>query len=113
MHIKYIEEFIEASIQRESAIEKGNARVANKNYDRQMEIVEDWRNNSDVDMKTLEVYLEHENDSVKLDIAFILLPVLPEKAEEVLEKLSLKKGSPARFDAEMTLREWRKGHLKF
>lgn len=42
----------------------------------------------------------------------MLIPVLPEKAENVLEALAFKRGN-ASFDAKMLLQEWRKGNLKF
>jgi hypothetical protein len=41
-----------------------------------------------------------------------LIPILPERAKEVLQALAAGRGTIA-FNAEMTLSEWEKGNLKF
>lgn len=41
------------------------------------------------------------------------LDFAPEKGEPVLESLAGVQGSLIGFDAEMTLKEWRKGELRF
>ena len=105
--MKNQEKFIELIIKKEKAIEAGNAKIANINYDKISKIVEDWREDPEVDP-----LLEHEEDYVKYSTAFVLIPILPEKAENVLETLASKRGNVS-FDARMLLQEWRKGNLKF
>lgn len=111
MDNKLIEEYVEAAINYGESIEKGNSKEANKNATKMHEI----RNK----IKQVENYhnwfiplLNHENDYVKLYSAYLLLQVVPEKAEIVLVELS-KKRKLLGFEAKMTLKEWRKGNLKF
>lgn len=112
MAIKNQEKFIELITKKEKAIEAGNAKIANINYDKISKIVEEWREDPEVDLRELEPLLEHEEDYVKYSTAFVLIPILPEKAENVLEALASKRGNVS-FDARMLLQEWRKGNLKF
>ena len=55
--------------------------------------------------------LYYENDYVKLDAAFELLPIHTEEAENVLFELSQKKGRITTTSARITLERWQKGEL--
>ena len=109
--MKLLEEFIEAVQQRNQALDIGNAKIANRNYDKISAIRKEWEKDG-IDLKELSPLLNHEDDAVKSMTAFILLPILQSEAEETLEILSTKKGQVS-FEAEMTLKEWKKGNLKF
>jgi hypothetical protein len=57
--------------------------------------------------------LDHENPYVRSWAAGYTLQISPLRAEKILEELADIKSKPVGFNAEMTLREWRKGNLKF
>lgn len=57
--------------------------------------------------------LDHENPYVRSWAAGYTLQIFPLRAEKILEELTDIKSKPVGFNAEMTLREWRKGNLKF
>lgn len=106
-----LKEFIEAVQQRNQALEIGNAKIANMNYDKINAIRKVWKKDG-VDLKELRPLLKHEDDAVKSTTAFILLPILTNEAEQTLEIVATKRGVVG-FEAGMTLKEWRKGNLKF
>ncbi|WP_024293808.1 DUF2019 domain-containing protein [Lacrimispora indolis] len=57
--------------------------------------------------------LNHDDPYVRSWAAGYTLQISPVNAEKTLEELSNIKGRPVAFNSEMTLREWRKGNLKF
>ncbi|MCL2360112.1 MAG: DUF2019 domain-containing protein [Candidatus Bathyarchaeota archaeon] len=57
--------------------------------------------------------LEHENPYVRSWAAGYTLQIDPAKSEQTLEEVANIKGRMVAFSAEMTLKEWRKGNLKF
>lgn len=57
--------------------------------------------------------LDHENPYVRSWAAGYILQISPLRAEKTLEELANIKSRPVGFNAEMTLREWKKGNLKF
>jgi hypothetical protein len=56
--------------------------------------------------------LDHPSNAVRAWAAFHALEFAPQEAEPVLEDLSKIPGIEG-LDSEITLREWRKGTLKF
>lgn len=108
--MKMLKEFIDAVQKRNQALNIGNAKIANINYDKVSEIRKMWEKEC-IDLKELRYLLNHEDDAVKNMVAFILLPILPNEAEQTLGVISTKRGQEA-FEAEMILKEWRKGNLK-
>ena len=80
--MKNQEKFIELIIKKEKAIEAGNAKIANINYDKISKIVEDWREDPEVDLRELEPLLEHEEDQTPLScrqsLFFPSIPLLSE-----------------------------------
>lgn len=107
-----IEEYIQLTISRGEALEEGNSKKANKQFDKIRKIEKELKLDSDLYVKYFEPLLEHENDYVKVNAAYSLLPLTTKKSEKVLAELSKKRGLMA-FEAEMTLQEWKKGNLKF
>lgn len=109
---KSVADFIDAAIKREDALEYGNAKIANKKYAEMEKIRKQWMKDPDRLLELLEPLLNHENDAVRLHAAFTLLRIIPERCEGVMEEIASKDGEVA-FEAEMTLREWKNGRLKF
>ena len=93
------------------ASETGNYRKANKAHDiiRKCEKYL-YDNNS---MILLEKYLNDPIPGVRVWIALDLLPIIPEKAIEVLEEIANGSYGVAKIDASDILNEWNKGTLVF
>lgn len=109
---KLLTDFINAAIKRETALECGNVKIANKKYAEMDRIREQWMEEPEGLPELLEPLLAHESDAVKLAAAFTLLRFTPEQCECVMEEIASKGGDTA-FEAEMTLREWKNGRIKF
>lgn len=106
------EEYIDAILKREKALETGNARVANRYYDKIADIIDKLKEENTKELMKLKPLLEHEEVSVRFTTAFYLLQIIPEDAERILEDISQTRNRSS-FEAEMTLREWRKGNISF
>lgn len=106
-----LKEFIEAIQKRNQALEIGNAKIANINYDKINAIRAIWEREG-VDLKELKFLLNHKEDAMRTMTAFVLLPILTDEAEQTLEFIATKRGSVG-FEAGMILKEWKKGNLKF
>ena len=106
-----IEKFAQAAIQEADAAQKGNSKDADK-YGRKMRELAIKLYETDR-ISELEVLLNHDNLSVRGNAAIKLLPFSTEKAENVLEELAKNRGETICFVAEVTLKEWRKGNIKF
>ena len=107
-----IEKYITASINYGVAQEEGNARKVNRNASAMRKIMKQIKMKDPCYVEKLECLLEHENDYVRLHVAFDLLPALTDKAEKTLLDLLNKRGLLG-FEAKMTLQEWKKGNLSF
>ena len=106
------EEYIDAILKRDKALSIGNAKIANKYYDKIAGLVNDLKRSNIDELLKLQPLLEHEEVSVRFITAFYLLQIIPEEAENVLEHIANEKNKVS-FDAKMTLREWRKGNIVF
>lgn len=106
-----LENFIDFSEQHGYWADVGNTGKINEYHDNLIETIKSIRNN-DPELTILVPLLQHENDSVKSWAATYLLPYNESESIAVLENISRKKGWIA-FSAEMVLKEWRKGRLKF
>lgn len=104
---KIIEKYVKASIKYGEAQREGDSKTVNRQAAIVRKIREQLKQNSVYGIEKLEPLLEHENDYVKLKTAFSLLPLLPNKAEKVLQELTSKEGLLG-LEAEMTLQEWKK-----
>ena len=105
-----ISDFVDASINNGIAQEDGNANQANKYY-RVIEKRKKWLIDHDElcnpDFLKL---LNHENDYVRLHVSCALLHVKDREALNTLSYLSKKMGILG-FTAEMTISEYKKGHI--
>ena len=112
--LNLIQIFEKNAIKQYEALEKGNARIANKCFNNLNSIIKELYKNKE--LETLKILLSHNNINVRCQAAIALLIVEPERAEKELEKISLcvglKTGTIAGI-AKMTLQEWRKGNIKF
>lgn len=103
--------FIDNAIIEGECTEKGDHKKGNKAFDIIAKVAKKIKQ-LDPKFNVLLPLLKHKNDSVKLHAAFYLLPYQIKLAERVLKKISKNNGLVA-FTAEMTLKEWKAGRLKF
>lgn len=105
---KYIDLIVEWGI----AQEEGDSKKSNKIYDKKNKFYHEIKENINLYINDLIISLNNENDYVKSEIAFLLLPYKTEEAKKALEEVSIKRGTVA-FTAKMTLKLWNEGKLKF
>ncbi len=108
---KLIDQYVDVAINSGKAKEEGDYKSVNSYYDIIQRIRIEMKKDPQYVVK-LEPLLQHDNEYVRLEAAFDLLPILTERAENVLSELSKKRGLNG-FEAEMTLQEWKKGNLRF
>ena len=102
--------FKEAAAKQAQGTEIGNSKMANRNYDILINIINYLKQNDSLD-KLLEL-LEDQNVGVRIWAAAYLLPIHEKEATMVLKEIE--KGSDIHsLDAETTLSEWRRGNIKF
>ena len=101
--------FEKYSISKGEAIDSGNSKVANKNYDRIESIVKFLRENQE--LSQLAVFYNHPNAHVRLNAAAYLLPVFEKESLKIMKNITKEKGIVS-LDAEMTIKEWKNGNLK-
>ncbi len=111
MERKIIQKYVDLVIKRGIFQEEGNSKESNKLYDKIEKYRKTMKDNMELYIEDLKNLLNHENDYVRLTTAFTLLPFLEKKSEDVLEKISIKRGLVG-FSAKMILQEWKKGNLK-
>jgi len=58
-------------------------------------------------------YLKHENHHIRLSVAYILLPLYTEESKTVLYEIAKGDYGLSGLSAEMILRQWQKGELKY
>lgn len=104
-----LELFEKAAIKQSEAIDKGNSKVANYNYDIMVEVAKFLRANKS--LKELSVFYEHPNISVRSFAAAYLLPIDEENSIRVLDEI-VKMKVLGSFDAKMTIQEWKNGNLR-
>lgn len=100
--------YIESCIKHGAATLKGDGKLANKAYD-EINIIGNKILNQDPSV--LLHLLKHENSSVRLWTATILLKYFPKPALKVLKKLQ-KENSILGFNAKHTIIEWQNGKLR-
>ena len=104
-----LKSFEELELKRDDALENGNSRVANRCYDKVQEIAKFLREAQD--LSQLAVFYDHPNLGVRLSAAAFLLPLYEKRSLKVMKEISKHKGIAA-FEAEMTIKAWKKGDLK-
>lgn len=99
--------FEKYSISRGKALEAGNSKVANYNYDRIGDVVDFLR--EEKDLSKLSVFYNHPNAFVKLSAAAYLLPVFEKESLKAMKEIT--KGIVS-LNAEITIKEWKNGNLR-
>ena len=107
----YIDKFIKLCIKAFDAQELGNSCLVNNCNKNILKIAQKLYLLDEI--SELVPLLYHEHVSVRYNAAVKLLPFETAQAEAVLEELASKKGALTYFSAELMLKEWRKGTLKF
>lgn len=93
------------------ALMEGDSRNCNKSYGKLMKLIKVIRGNGEKGNAALASLMNDEDDGgVKLCSATHLLNSNNQKAEQILQELSIKEGMLG-FEAGMTLKEWGKGNL--
>lgn len=109
---KMLFEYVNACIKAEEAQENGDSKNFNKQHRVIQKIRKELKENQEYGIEKLLPYLEHLSPFVRLETAFSVIPVAPERAKKVLNQLKEIRGLTG-YSAEMTLTEWEKGNLKF
>lgn len=91
------------------ATETGEYKVVNKSHDTIRKCINFIREQNKMDL--LLNFLDHENSSVRLWAAYALLPIYTKKCEKTLKDIRKKDKGIIGGDAELTLKEWKKGNL--
>jgi hypothetical protein len=106
------ERYLAKVIEHGRCSESGDFRKGNAAYDAMTAALKELRQRADRGESPLLELLNHPNNWVKLAASTHLLPLRPELASEVLEKIASGPRTEARFGARIVLREWRSGKLK-
>ena len=103
----------EASGLHGEASRTGNSRTANAQYKRIVAAWKELRGRGEEGRAALLRLMGNSNPDVRMWAASHVLEFDPGAAKAELERLASGPSSLVRFDAEMTLKEWRAGNLKF
>jgi HEAT repeat protein len=107
-----VDAFAEAAEKRGAALANGSPDIANREFDRCVEIYRSLKRTGLAATDALLALLERKNLDVRLAAASLLLEFHPERAETVLRDLSTERGLVG-FTAQMTLEEWSAGRMSF
>ena len=103
--------FEENSIKKALTLETGNYKVGNKCFDNIIKCLSYLYKQGKLEM--LEPFLTHENAGVRETAAYAYLYVCPQKGEDVLSEIANGNYGFLSINAEMTLKEWKDGRLRF
>lgn len=103
----------EAAALHGQASRDGDHRAANAQYKRLTASWKELRGRGDEGRAALQQLMSSSNPHVQVWAASHVLEFAPGPAEALLEQLASGPPSVVRLDAEMTLKEWRAGHLRF
>lgn len=101
-----------AAIAHGLASEVGNYEAANMEYETLAAVYRELRTRGSETQNAVLGLLNHDDEYVRAWAAAHALEFAPERGEPVLTEISRTTGVRA-LDARMTLKEWRKGNLKF
>jgi hypothetical protein len=93
------------------ALERGDSKSANRNYDKLVRLVPLIRAFGDAGTAALITLTTDDDDAVACLAAIYTLPVDEERALALLEGLAAKRGIVA-FTAKMCIEQWKKGEMK-
>lgn len=105
---KYIDLIVEWGIAQDEA----DSKKSNKIHDEKNKFYYEIRKNINLYINDLIDLLNNENNYVKSEVAYLLLPYKTEETKKALEEVSTKRGNVA-FTAKMTLKLWNEGKVKF
>jgi hypothetical protein len=104
--------YLEAARRRGEALGVGDSDRANREFDELTAIYREFKRRGMGAFDTL-IASSHDRDpNVRAAVGWALIELFPEKARAILTDVATQLGLPG-FSAEMTLREWENGHLKF
>jgi len=106
-----VAEYVTAASRHGQATEAGDSRTANKSADVVAHVHTELRHRGL--REALLPLLEHPDPGVRCWAGSHVLEFAPDAAEGVLSSLARQQGSLISFSAEMTLKVWRQGQLKF
>jgi hypothetical protein len=103
----------EAATMQWQALQDANAKAANSQYKRIVSVWKELRGRGKDGQVALSRLMVSSNPHVRVWAASHVLEFDPGPAEAELERLASGPPSIVRLDAEMTLKQWRAGNLKF
>ena len=113
--IKSVEEAVQmievCAIKEGEATENGDYKTNNKYARHEANCIEYLYKHGQ--LQALCSYLKHDNHSVRLSAAYALLPLYEEDCKKVLYELAKGDYGVCGLDAEMILKQWNAGELKF
>ena len=101
--------FEDAAQKRNAAINEGHSKIANRNYDKIVNIAKYLRDCKS--LHELSIFYTHPDIGVRKTAATYLLPVNEKESIKVLKEIAKLNGLAA-FDAKMTIQEWENGNLR-
>ncbi|MCB2362146.1 hypothetical protein [Clostridium estertheticum] len=105
-----LKKFIESAIKNGEAVEKGESKKANKEFDLLQKYYLQLKESESINI--LSPLLESNNKYVQLWSSYYLLSIETKRSEIILEELSQIRGLIS-ITAKITLKEWKKGTLRF
>lgn len=108
---RLVADYVAAAVQHRRATREGNSNLANRSYDVLADIYRVLRERGECER--LLPLLTDADPAVRGWAASHALEFAPGRAVPVLTELAAGPPSPERLDAVMTLKEWKRGTLKF
>jgi hypothetical protein len=105
--------FAEIVMAQEKDIAEGNTTNSRRQNREVLKLRREIRRRGDAGQAIWLQLLRHHNDHVRVWSAGAALEFAPKEAERVLEELSNSESGMGRLNAEMTLKQWRDGVLRF
>ena len=111
---KIIQELIDSSIGRDIALKSGNSRDVGKHFNNYIKSQKTLREMGIEAINSALLCLKHENPYIRLNVAITIIPFYPDLAREVIQEVAeAKRRGLVEFSAEMFLKEWDAGRIKF
>jgi hypothetical protein len=107
-----VQEYVEAARRRGEALEVGDSDRANREYDELTAIYRELKRRGRGAFGGLMAFAQDRDPNVRTAVGWALLELFPEKAKAILKEVATLPGLPG-FSADMTLRQWEEGQLKF
>ena len=104
--------YVEAARRRGEAIDVGDSDRANREFDEITAIYREFKRRGKGAFDALIASSRDRDPNVRAAVGWALVELFPERARAILTDVATQPGLPG-FSAEVTLREWENGHLKF